>query len=116
MTRRRRLATSVLVVATCAATAIAAPPSVFVGWVTDTECGPDHAPMIATGGMGAEAVECTRRCVEKGATYGFVDEGALRFFQLDDQETPRAFAGLRVCVEGELEGDTIRVTSVRAFE
>ena len=116
MTRSRRLAASTLVLAAFAAAALGAPPSVFVGYVTDTECGPDHAPMIAIGGMGSDGPACTLRCVEKGATFGFVDEDARRFLQLDDQEAPRPFAGLKVCVEGELEGDTIRVTSIRAFE
>jgi hypothetical protein len=86
--------------------------SVFVGFITDTECGPDHAPMIAKGGMGKTDRECTSRCVEKGATFGFVDEGRRRFYQLDDQEAPRPYAGEKVRIEGTLEGDTIRVGSI----
>ena len=45
----------------------------FVGWITDAECGPYHAPMIAKGGMGRDDRECTLKCVAKGAPYGFVD-------------------------------------------
>ena len=86
----------------------------FVGYITDTECGPDHAPMIARGGMGANDRECTYRCVAKGATFGFVDSGRKRFFQLDDQDAPRPFAGQKVRIEGILDGDTIRVRTIVA--
>jgi hypothetical protein len=84
----------------------------FVGYITDTECGPDHAPMIAKGGMGADDRECTSRCVARGATFGFVDADRKTFFQLDDQDAPRPFAGQRVRIEGTLEGDTIRVRKI----
>jgi hypothetical protein len=85
----------------------------FVGFITDTECGPDHAPMIAKGGMGANDPECTLACVQKGATFGFVDEGRKKFFQLDDQKSPAPLAGRKVRIEGRLEGDTIYVKSVK---
>jgi hypothetical protein len=88
----------------------------FVGYITDTECGPDHAPMIAKGGMGAEDRACTYRCVEKGATFGFVDEDRQRFFQLDDQSAPRPYAGQKVRVTGVLRGDTILVTAIERVE
>jgi hypothetical protein len=86
----------------------------LIGYITDTECGPDHAPMIARGGMGADGRECTYRCVEKGATFGFVEIDRKKFFQLDDQVLPRPHAGRRVRIEGTLEGDTIRVRKIEA--
>ena len=70
--------------------------------------------MIAKGGMGNDDAECTRRCVQKGATYGFVDVERKRFYQLDDQDAPAALAGRRVRIEGRLEGDTIHVTRIEA--
>lgn len=88
----------------------------FVGYITDTECGPDHAPMIAKGGMGADGRECTYRCVAKGATFGFVDADLKKFFQLDDQDAPRPFAGQRVKITGTLSGDTILVTAIEQAE
>jgi hypothetical protein len=88
----------------------------LTGWITDTECGPNHAPMIAKGGMGNDDAECTRRCVAKGATYGFVDADRGKFFQLDDQDAPAALAGRKVRVEGRVEGDTIYVTRIAPAE
>ena len=84
----------------------------FVGFVTDTECGPDHAPMIARGDMGSDSRECTYRCVARGATFGFVEAGRAKFLQLDDQDASRPYAGWKVRIVGRLEGDTIHVTSI----
>jgi hypothetical protein len=41
-----------------------------------------------------------------------VDADRKTFFQLDDQDAPRPFAGQRVQTEGTLEGDTIRVRKI----
>src|SRR5450432_55034 len=88
------------------------PPAdqVFVGFVTDTECGPNHAPMRAKGDMGANDKECTLKRVARGATFGFVDVERKHFFQLDDQQLPRPFAGEKVRITGRIEGDSILVT------
>ncbi len=86
----------------------------FVGWITDAECGPHHAPMIARGGMGKDDRECTLKCVEKGAPYGFVDLATTRFYQLDDQDAPAPYAASRVRIEGRLQGDTIYVERIAA--
>lgn len=87
-----------------------------MGFITDTECGPDHRPMLAKGDMGKDDHECTLACVRKGATFGFVDETSRKFYQIDDQQVPAPFAGMKVRLEGRVEGDTILVTSIAAVE
>ena len=117
---RRRARAPLWLIAVCASLpvclALAAGDSpadqVFVGFLTDTECGPNHAPMRAKGDMGTSDKECTLKCVEKGATFGFVDAEGKRFFQLDDQQKARPFAGEKVRVTGRIEGDSILVTSI----
>jgi len=96
-------------------TARAPAAPVFFGYITDTECGADHAPMIGRGKMGKTAGSCTRGCVAKGATYGFVDS-RHRLYQLDDQEKPASFAGRRVRLTGRKKGDTIFVERIEAAE
>jgi len=93
--------------------AAAAPSSsrTHLGRITDTECGADHRPMIGRGGMGRNTSSCTRGCVARGATYGFVDRRG-RLYQLDDQEKPAPFAGRRVRLLGRIEGDTISVEKI----
>jgi hypothetical protein len=87
---------------------------VFTGTITDTECGPSHARMIAKGGMGTTDAACTVACIRLGATYGVVIGKARRFYQLDDQDKPASFAGRRVRIVGRREGDTIFVESISA--
>ena len=93
------------------AAAAASASRTHVGRITDTECGADHRPMIGRGGMGTNTASCTKGCVARGATYGFVDRKG-RLFQLDDQEKPAAFAGRRVRLLGRIEGDTIYVEKI----
>lgn len=88
----------------------------FLGFITDTECGAHHAPMIAKGGMGNDDRECTLKCVSKGATFGFVDADRKRFYQLDDQDAPAPHAGRKVRIRGRLEGDTIFVNRITPAE
>lgn len=96
------------------ATEAAAKSSVYLATITDTECGPSHARMLATGTMGSTDEECTRACIRKGATYGAVVSVGKkkRFYQLDDQEKPAAFAGRKVRITGRIEGDTLFVDRI----
>jgi hypothetical protein len=105
-----------LAVLCAGAEGFAEPEAEYTGFITDTECGPNHAPMIAKGGMGKDDRECTLICVKKGATFGFVDADRKRFYQLDDQDAPAPYAGLRVRIRGRQQGDTISLTSVRPAE
>jgi hypothetical protein len=90
--------------------------TVFVGFITDTECGANHAPMIAKGGMGKDDRECTLKCVQKGATFGFVEQERKKFYQLDEQDIPAPLVGQKVRIEGHIEGDTIYLKSISAAE
>ncbi len=83
----------------------------FVGFITDTECGPDHSAMMKKGGT-KTAPECTRKCVSEGSTYAFIEADSKRFYQLDDQDAPAAYAGQKVRIRGRRQGDTILVQSV----
>jgi hypothetical protein len=93
------------------APAAASAARTHLGRITDTECGADHGPMIGRGGMGRNTASCTRGCVARGATYGFVDRKG-RLYQLDDQAKPARFAGKRVRLLGRIEGDTIYVEKI----
>ena len=72
--------------------------------------------MLRTGTMGSTDRECVLKCVRQGAAFGFVDSERKNFFQLDDQEKPRPFAGRRVRVTGRLEGDTLFVRTIEAAD
>jgi hypothetical protein len=89
---------------------------IFVGYISESDCGPDHIAMLATGKMGSTDGECVLKCVRTGAAFGFVDAQRESFYLLDDQEKPRPFAGRRVRVTGRLDGDTLYVQSIEAAD
>jgi hypothetical protein len=93
-----------------------APARVFLGYISESDCGQDHAVMLATGKMGSTDRECVLKCVRQGAAFGFVDSERKGFYQLDDQEKPRPFAGRRVRLTGRLEGDTFFVQAIEAAD
>lgn len=112
----RWLLSSIPVLALLGAVAAARAPRFYAAVITDTECGPSHARMLATGKMGSTDAECTRACVKRGATYGAVAtvDGKPLFVQLDDQERPAPHAGRKVRIWGRIEGDTLHVDHIEA--
>ncbi len=94
--------------------AAARAPRSYLATITDTECGPSHARMLATGKMGTTDPECSVACVNRGATYGAIVRvgGRPKFLQLDDQERPAPFAGKRVRIWGRIDGDTLFVDHI----
>ena len=75
-----------------------AAPARYIGVITDTMCGKDHAAM----GVKPDA-ECVRQCVKSGGgrwKYALLSGGKL--YLLSDQQTPERFAAMKVVVTGEL--------------
>jgi hypothetical protein len=106
-----------LAAALLAATAFSAdapPARLFVGTVSDSECGLDHARMKAQHHLTDDFV-CTRDCCEKyKQEYVLADHAAGDVFQLDDQKRAGRFANRPVRILGTLEEDsgTIRVVRI----
>ncbi len=81
----------------------------FTGVISDDMCGLDHS------GMGeSDEKKCTLSCVESGSDFVLADREHKKVYLLDDQKTPKEFAGAKVVVIGTLEGETIHVQSITA--
>lgn len=84
-----------------------------VGYVSDSMCGLDHAPMK----LGDDKT-CTLKCVEGGAKFVLADRAHKVVYALDDavQEQAREFAGQKVTVTGQVDAKakTIHVTKIEA--
>lgn len=84
-----------------------------VGYVSDSMCGLDHAPMK----LGDDKT-CTLKCVEGGAKFVLADRAHKVVYALDDaaQEKAREFAGQKVTVTGQVDAKakTIHVTKIEA--
>lgn len=81
----------------------------FTGVISDDMCGLDHS------GMGeSDEKKCTLSCVESGSDFVLADREHKKVYLLDDQKSPKEFAGAKVVVIGTLEGETIHVQSITA--
>lgn len=97
----------VLVVAIFGSTALlAAGSQTFTGVVSDTMCGAKHV-------MKGSDAACTKGCVEHGGNYALISGDKI--YALDgDKEELAKYAGQPVTVTGAVEGDKIKVESVKA--
>ncbi len=80
--------------------------STFLGTISDKMCGAKH--MMA----GKSDKECTLEC---GAPFVLVTSNG-KVYELSDKEKPKAFAGQKVKVTGNLKGEMLQVNSIEASE
>ena len=80
-----------------AASAYAAESRTYVGVITDTMCGLEHASM-----KNGPDTKCVRACVGDGRTYKYAVAVGTNVYTLSDQETPARFAGEKVRITGVL--------------
>ena len=86
--------------------AVSAVADEFTGWISDSKCGAK--------GASAEHKDCAAKCVKGGAAPVFVmDEKVLK---IDDASKVERYIGEKVMVTGAVDGDTIKVESVKAAD
>jgi hypothetical protein len=89
----------------------------FNGEIMDSPCanGGGHESMFKKMGTN-DPKACTEACEKMGGKYVLFDGASKPVYQLDDQTKPKAFAGQKVQVTGELDKatKTIHVTSIKA--
>jgi hypothetical protein len=84
------------------------PPVTVSGVISDSHCGAKHATE-----SGNVPAQCARVCTRRGANYVVLD-GDTTYILVGSQVTFDAFAGQRAQVTGTLEGNTLKVASIRA--
>ena len=92
------------VFAFCAMGAMAAD---WTGYISDAACAGKKEDMGATD---AHAT-CAERCIKGGSPAVLVSEGKV--YKISNQDKVVAHAGHKVTVSGTLDGDTIKVDSVK---
>ena len=85
----------------------------IAGYISDSMCGLHHGKSVNSA---AEERDCTLQCVRDGSTFILADRANRKVYQLEDQETPRRFAGKKVRVTGEIEEDGLRVETIEPAE
>ncbi len=78
----------------------------YEGVVTCSRCGARHSATL-----GQTAADCTRRCVRAGANFTLVEADAIYILEGDIGVLGR-LAGRRARIAGELNGNTIRISSI----
>jgi hypothetical protein len=76
----------------------------WTGWITDSGCGAK--------GANAEHKDCSLRCAKRGESLVFYNSADEKLYKLDKQDEAKAQLGHKVKVVGELDGDSITVTSI----
>jgi hypothetical protein len=91
-----------------AATLFAGGPSrSFTGVITDSMCIANHKMMHIS-----PDARCILECVKAGRSVKFVLLDGKTVYQLSDQQTPARFAGQKVKVTGQANGNSIQVTKI----
>ncbi|HUK24785.1 MAG TPA: hypothetical protein VLV49_09405 [Terriglobales bacterium] len=75
------------------------------GWVTDSACGAK--------GANAAAMECTKKCLDKGAKMVVVTDGDQKVLTVENPDALKDHVGHHVAVTGHVEGDMIHVMSAK---
>lgn len=88
-----------------AAALTTAADTTMTGWISDSQCGAK--------GANAKAAECTTKCVkEQGAKYVFVNDSDKKVYSVDAQDKLAAHAGHHVTVKGDVNGDSLKLSSI----
>jgi tRNA isopentenyl-2-thiomethyl-A-37 hydroxylase MiaE len=82
----------------------AATKGTWTGWVTDEHCGAK--------GASADHKACAEKCAAGGSKLVFYNTTDKKIYGLDKQDVAKANLGHEVKVTGELEGKSIKVSSI----
>jgi hypothetical protein len=80
----------------------------YEGMVTCSRCGARHSALL-----GQTAADCARLCIRGGADFALVD-GTVTYVLEGDRGVLGRLAGQRARIVGELNGKTIKISSVAA--
>jgi hypothetical protein len=91
-----------------ASLSLAAMAADFTGYISDSNCAAKQGAKAASDAH----ANCAASCIKRGASAVLVTPDG-KVYKLDDQAKVVDHAGQKVTVTGKLEGDTIRVDSVK---
>jgi len=100
---QRLITTAVLLLCLFAVSAVA---DEFAGWISDSKCGAK--------GASAEHKDCAATCIKAGAAPVFVMDNKV--LKIDDASKVEGYIGQKVTVTGSVDGDTLKVESVKATD
>ena len=78
----------------------------WTGYISDAHCGATHDKVSDANS------KCIAGCMKKGGEPVFVYNGKVLKFDADSATKAIAFAGQEVKIDGSLDGDTVKITSI----
>ena len=89
---------------------VAAIADSMTGYISEAGCGAKHAAVSAGN------TKCVEACIKKGADPVLVSDGKVMKFDADSKEKAKAFAGQSVKIDGTMDGDVVKITSIDKAE
>ena len=90
--------------------AVSALAETLSGTISDANCGAKHAAASASDAA------CVKSCLKRGAEPVFVSDGKVYKVAADTREKVMPLAGMKVTIDGKIEGDTVTIASAQAAE
>lgn len=100
---KKLLFASILAMSLCS---FAASAEEITGYVSDAHCGKAHnAPS-------EKNTACINKCIGGGSDPVLVSNGKVMKFDSDSKDKAKALAGENVKIDGTMEGDTVKISSI----
>ncbi len=100
---KKILFASVLAASLCSFGAFA---DTLTGYVSESHCGAAHKSESAAN------TACVKKCLQGGTDPVLVSDGKVMKFDADSKAKAVAFAGENVKIDGTVDGDVIKITSI----
>jgi hypothetical protein len=89
---------------------VAAVADSMTGYISEAGCGAKHSAVSAAN------TKCVDACIKKGSDPVLVSDGKVIKFDADSKEKAKAFAGQSVKIDGTMDGDVVKITSIDKAE
>lgn len=113
ITRMRGTAAALLLLAGVSTLGAEARPVELTGWFSDEGCA---AARVKSGQIGPTGRACAQKQIANGAAVVFLDEEGKRLLRVANSEVARGSESHYVRVNGTLDGETLRVTSLEVLK
>jgi hypothetical protein len=90
---------------------VAATAEEMTGYISDAHCGAKHST------VSEKNTKCVKdMCIKGGADPVLVSSGKVVKFDGDSKDKAKEYAGQNVKIDGTMEGDTLKISSISAAQ
>lgn len=78
----------------------------MTGYVSESHCGATHSSPSAAN------TKCIEKCLKGGSDPVLVSDGKVMKFDDESKDKAKAYAGKNVTIDGSMDGNTVKVSSI----